>query len=86
MKKIMEINEELLNKYLQENLIFEFKDEKEFMDYVIYNCPDIPSEYTQDIDSIKEYFGKFLFEHKGKYYSIGYGEVLDVYNNCIEDK
>ena len=86
MKKIMEINEELLNKYLQEDLIFEFKDEKEFMDYVIYNCPDIPSEYTKDIDSIKEYFGKFLFEYKGKYYSIGYGEALDVYNNCIEDK
>ena len=37
------------------------------------------------LDSIKEYFDKFLFEYKGKYYSIDYNEALDVYNNCIED-
>lgn len=76
MKKI---NEELLKKYLDNEMIFEFKDAKEFMDFVIYDCPDIPNEYKKDMDSVKEYFAEFLFEYKGKFYEVGYSEALDVY-------
>lgn len=81
------INEMKLQAYVENEEIYEFDTEQEFLDFVnaerrVSWSDQFPNDF-RTFEETKAVDGKFLFSHKGKYYWIAFDGCLDIYENSF---
>lgn len=79
----MTINELKLKEYIEDEEIYEFDSEKDFLDFVnterkMFWSYEHPNEF-KTFEDTKIFGGEYLLNHNDKYYWIAYEHCLDVY-------
>lgn len=77
------MNETKLNQYIEDDEVYVFDSEKEYLDFVNTErrmfWADVHPHDFQSFEETKAFGGEYLFEHNGKYYWIAFEHCLDIY-------
>lgn len=79
----MKINEEKLREYVEDEEVYEFDSEIEFLEFVnaeraMFWAFDYPNDF-KNFEETKKFGGEYLLSFKGKYYWIAWEHCLDIY-------
>lgn len=79
----MEINEKLLNQYIENDEVYVFDSEEEYLDFVNTErrmfWADVHPIDFRAFEETKALGGEYLFKYQDKYYWIAFEHCLDVY-------
>lgn len=79
----MKINEMKLAEYVEDEEVYEFENEAEFLDFVnteraMFWSAEHPNEF-KTFEETKSFGAEYLLCYKGKYYWIAFEHCLDIY-------
>lgn len=79
----MKINEAKLREYVEDEEVYEFENEAEFLDFVnterrMFWSDEHPNDF-KNFEETKKFGAEYLLSHKGKFYWIAWEHCLDIY-------